>query len=176
VVRYGNVAGSRGSIIPYWKALIDQGIKALPITDERMTRFWITIDQAVQFVCDSFQRMVGGEIYVPKIPSVNIMDLADAMAPQLQKEFCGIRPGEKLNELMISADDSRHTVEYDDHFIIYPELAQDEPIPGKHPHPHIKGKLVPPGFVYASHTNTEWLSIDQLRQFLTDKGSGEWIL
>lgn len=176
VVRYGNVAGSRGSIIPYWKALIEQGIEALPITDERMTRFWITIDQAVQFVCESFERMTGGEIYVPKIPSVKIMDLAEAMAPHLKKDICGIRPGEKLNELMISADDSRHTVEYDNHFVIFPELAQDEPIPGKHPHHLIKGKLVPPGFVYASHTNTDWLEIEELRKFLAEQGNQDRIL
>lgn len=170
VVRYGNVAASRGSIIPYWKHLIDHGIGALPITDERMTRFWITLEQAVQFVCDTFQRMAGGEIYVPKIPSVKIMDLAEAIAPDLPKEFCGIRPGEKLNELMISADDARHTVEFDDHYVIYPEQAQDETV--IHPHPNLafKGNLVTPGFVYASHTNTEWLTIDQLRKFLNSKG------
>jgi UDP-N-acetylglucosamine 4,6-dehydratase len=176
VVRYGNVAGSRGSIIPYWQKLIDQGIKALPITDERMTRFWITLDQAVQFVRNCFTHMDGGEIFVPKIPSVKIMDLADAMAPQLTKEFCGIRPGEKLNELMISVDDSRHTVELQKHYIILPELAHDERIPHEHPLEHVKGKPVPPGFVYASHTNTEWLNVEEIRQFLSGQNFHEHIL
>lgn len=166
VVRYGNVAGSRGSIIPFWQKLIDQGIQSLPITDERMTRFWITLDQAVQFVCDCFKSMEGGEIFVPKIPSVKIMDIAEAMAPHLPKEFCGIRPGEKLNELMISADDARHTVEYERYYVILPELARDEPIYGQHPICRVKGQAVPAGFVYASHTNTEWLNIEDLQQFL----------
>ena len=111
--------------------MIDQGIKALPVTDERMTRFWITLEQAVQFVHDCFTNIDGGEIFVPKIPSIKIMDLAEAMAPQLQKEFCGIRPGEKLNELMISVDDSRHTIEFETHYVILPELARDEPICGE---------------------------------------------
>ncbi len=176
VVRYGNVAGSRGSIIPFWQKMIDQGIAALPVTDERMTRFWITLEQSVQFVYDCFKRMEGGEIFVPKIPSVKIMDLAEAMAPNLPKEFCGIRPGEKLNELMISADDARHTVEFDDYYVILPELAHDEPIPEPHLLSPTKGKPVPAGFVYASHTNTEWLSQEDLQQFLASHNFLERIL
>jgi UDP-N-acetylglucosamine 4,6-dehydratase len=176
VVRYGNVAGSRGSIIPFWQKLIDQGIQSLPITDERMTRFWITLDQAVQFVCDCFKYMEGGEIFVPKIPSVKIMDLAEAMAPHLPKEFCGIRPGEKLNELMISADDARHTLEFERYYVILPELARDEPIYGQHPICRVKGQAVPAGFVYASHTNTEWLSIEDLQQFLAAHDFHEKVL
>lgn len=166
VVRYGNVAGSRGSIIPFWQHLIGQGAKTLPITDERMTRFWITLDQTVQFVRESFQRMEGGEIFVPKIPSVKIMDLADAMAPSLPKEFCGIRPGEKINELMISADDARHTVEFENYYVILHEIARDEPIPHPHPSQITKGRPVSPGFVYASHTNTEWLTKDDLYRYI----------
>jgi UDP-N-acetylglucosamine 4,6-dehydratase/5-epimerase len=166
VVRYGNVAGSRGSIIPFWKNMIDQGTKTLPITDERMTRFWITLDQAVHFVRNCFDRMEGGEIFVPKIPSIKILDLAEAMAPHLPKKFCGIRPGEKLNELMISADDARHTVEFDNYYVILPELARDETIHEYTPLTPRKGQLVSAGFVYASHTNTEWLSQEDIHHFL----------
>lgn len=166
VVRYGNVAGSRGSIIPFWEKLIDQGIQALPITDKLMTRFWITLDQAVAFVCSCLKRIEGGEIFVPKIPSVRILDLADALAPHLPKEFCGIRPGEKLNELMISADDSRHTVEFEDHFVILPELATDEPIHKEIPMYRTQGRPVATGFVYASHTNQKWLDVQEICQFL----------
>lgn len=166
VVRYGNVAGSRGSIIPFWQHMISQGIKALPVTDERMTRFWITLEEAVQFVRKSFQILEGGEIFVPKIPSIKIMDLANALAPDLEKEICGIRPGEKLNELMISADDARHTLEFEKYYVILPELAKDEPLPHAEPIPRRKGQQVPAGFVYASHTNTEWLTKEQLGNYL----------
>lgn len=165
VVRYGNVAGSRGSIIRYWKKLIEQGEKALPITDSHMTRFWITLDQTVHFVRNCLMRMEGGEIFVPKIPSIKIMDLAEAIAPHLSKEFCGIRPGEKLNEMMINVEDSRHTVEFEDFYTILPEFLKENPSvspTGQFP----KGKKVNPGFVYASHTNQEWLDVGQIRQFL----------
>lgn len=176
VVRYGNVAGSRGSIIPFWQKLIDQGVKSLPITDERMTRFWITLEQTVQFVRYCFMQIEGGEIFVPKIPSIKIMDLAEAMAPDLTKEICGIRPGEKLNELMISTDDSRHTVELKDHYIILPELANDEPIDVQGPRCRIKGKPVAAGFVYASHTNTDWLHLEDIRHFLSRQDFHEHVL
>lgn len=170
VVRYGNVAGSRGSIIPYWQQLIDQGAKTLPITDERMTRFWITLEETVQFVRYCFTQMRGGEIFVPKIPSINILDLAEAMAPHLAKEFCGIRPGEKLNELMISADDSRHTLELKDHYLITPELPQNNAIPKLNSQNEIfPGTPVAADFTYASHTNTHWLSIEDIRRFLIEK-------
>lgn len=170
VVRYGNVAGSRGSIIPLWQKLIEQNIKALPITDERMTRFWITLQQAVQFVRFCFTQLKGGEIFIPKIPSIKITDLAEAMAPHLPKEYCGIRPGEKLNELMISADDNRHTVEFDKYYVILPEVPSERPIQKAHPmHSIAEKKKVPSGFVYASHTNQDWLSIEQIRQFLDGK-------
>jgi UDP-N-acetylglucosamine 4,6-dehydratase len=176
VVRYGNVAGSRGSIIPFWQKLIDQGVKALPITDERMTRFWITLEQTVQFVRYCFTHTEGGEIFVPKIPSVKIMDLAEAMAPDLPKKFCGIRPGEKLNELMISTDDSRHTVELKNHYIILPELAHDETIYTEGPSCRIRGQPVAAGFVYASHTNTEWLNVEEIREFLSGRNFHEHVL
>lgn len=164
VVRYGNVAGSRGSIIPFWKQLIDRGARTLPITDERMTRFWITLPQAVAAVRDCFIKLKGGEIYVPKIPSIKITDLAKAMAPHLPKELCGIRPGEKLNELLISEDDAPHTIEYENHYLILPQLAKDIPIQyNKGPENH---RFVPASFVYASHTNSDWLSTEKIRQFL----------
>ncbi|MBA2369040.1 MAG: UDP-N-acetylglucosamine 4,6-dehydratase (inverting) [Candidatus Protochlamydia sp.] len=168
VVRYGNVAGSRGSIIPFWQSLIGQGITSLPVTDDRMTRFWITLEESVQFVCNCFKQMQGGEIFVPKIPSIHIMDLAEAVAPGMPKEICGIRPGEKLNELMISADDARHTVELEKHYVILPELVADadERIPTEHTGVPIKGKPVPLDFIYASNTNSSWLSVDDIRHFL----------
>lgn len=169
VVRYGNVAGSRGSIIPLWRKMLEEGAKALPITDTRMTRFWITLEQSVDFVCSSFDRMRGGEIYVPKIPSIHIGDLARALAPNIPHEMIGIRPGEKLHELMIGLDDARHTIEVDDHYIILPELYT-----GNRDHTHFeqimkkyKGKPVPEGFAYASDSNTQWLNDDQLRQLIT---------
>lgn len=170
VVRYGNVAGSRGSIIPFWQQLIDQGVRALPITDQRMTRFWISLQETVQFVRYCFNNMKGGEIFVPKIPSIKILDLAEAMAPTLAKDFCGIRPGEKLSELMISADDSRHTFEFNHHYMIISELARDETsleLPSQKE--NFQGKLVPPDFIYASDTNTHWLSVAEIRRFLLDK-------
>lgn len=176
VVRYGNVAASRGSIIPFWQKLIASGVKALPITDERMTRFWITLDEAVQFVCDSFGRMKGGEIFVPKIPSIRIMDLAEALAPQLPKEICGIRPGEKLNELMVSLDDARHTVEFDDYYTILPEVATEEPIYEKPLLSRVEGISVPEDFIYASHTNTEWLNVEEIRYFLSHHNPYEEVL
>ncbi|MCE2983665.1 MAG: UDP-N-acetylglucosamine 4,6-dehydratase (inverting) [Parachlamydia sp.] len=168
VVRYGNVAGSRGSIIPYWQSLLKQGIQALPVTDERMTRFWITLEQSVDFVCQCFEKMKGGEIFVPKIPSVHIMDLAEAIAPHLPKDICGIRPGEKLHELMVSSDDARHTVEQDNCYVILPELIADadERIPTDHAADPVAGKAVAPDFTYASNTNMEWLSVEKMRRFL----------
>lgn len=170
VVRYGNVAGSRGSIIPYWQKLILQGIQTLPITDERMTRFWITLEQAVDSVCEAFKVMQGGEIFVRKIPSIKITDLAEAMAPHLPKTICGIRPGEKVNELMIGEEDARHTVECNRYYIILPELARDEAILELNQTGHIYAKPVPDHFVYASHTNTDWVTVEDLRRFLENQG------
>src|SRR5690606_23924346 len=122
VVRYGNVVGSRGSVVPFFRKLIAEGADALPITDARMTRFWITLQEGVDFVIDNFARMHGGEIFVPKIPSVRIPDLAEAMAPGMKTDVIGIRPGEKLHETMCPADDSHLTVEFADHFVIRPTI------------------------------------------------------
>lgn len=122
VVRYGNVVGSRGSVVPFFKKLIADGCDHLPITDDRMTRFWITLQQGVDFVLKNFERMQGGEIFVPKIPSVKVVDLAKAMAPNLPHKIIGIRPGEKLHEIMCPADDSHLTLEFSDHFVIKPTI------------------------------------------------------
>lgn len=166
VVRYGNVLGSRGSIIPFWLKLIAEGANALPLTDVRMTRFWITLPQALDFVIHCLQEMRGGEIFVPKIPSMKICDLAQAIAPDLPCTITGIRPGEKLHELMISSDDSRHTLEFNKYFIITPEyLTQDHPrlekfLAGR------QSKPLPDQFAYTSDTNTQWLDIPTLRELL----------
>ncbi|MBC7906148.1 MAG: UDP-N-acetylglucosamine 4,6-dehydratase (inverting) [Rhodospirillaceae bacterium] len=122
VVRYGNVVGSRGSVVPFFRKLIQDGAESLPITDERMTRFWLPLEAGIEFVLQSFLRMHGGEIFVPKIPSVRIVDLAAAMAPQLPLKVIGIRPGEKLHEIMCPADDSHLTLEFDDHYLIRPAI------------------------------------------------------
>lgn len=156
VVRYGNVVGSRGSVIPFFKEIKNTG--KLPITDVRMTRFWITLDQGVQFVLDSLDRMHGGEIFIPKIPSMKVTDLAKAIAPECELEIVGIRPGEKLHEVMITEDDSRKTLEFDDYFVIQPEFpwweSKDD------------GKSLPDGFKYSSDSNNEWLTIEQLQQLI----------
>ena len=167
VVRYGNVSESRGSIIPFWKKLIAEGVQALPVTDPRMTRFWITLDQAVDFVAQCFHEMRAGEIFVPKIPSLKITDLAEALAPGIPHKIMGIRDGEKLNELMISTDDARHTIEKGNHFVIIPEAmthdltALAQFFDGKEP------RFMPDGFSYASNTNTEWLNVEDLRKLLS---------
>ena len=158
VVRYGNVVGSRGSVVPLFKRLMEKG--KLPITDERMTRFWITLDQGVQFVIDNLERMHGGEIFVPKIPSMKVVNLAEAICPTCEIEYIGIRPGEKLHELMITEDDARRTLEYDTYYVIQPEFVwwnKDEVN---------DGKPLPDGFKYSSDTNSQWLSIDELQELI----------
>jgi len=166
VVRYGNVLGSRGSVLPYWLKLIKDGAKAIPITDKRMTRFWMTIDQAVVFVMQCFARARGGEVYVPKIPSMSIEDLATAIAPDLPHDYKAIRPGEKLHELMISVDDGRHAREYDDHYMIIPDRIVQFPealtrfLEGR------PGKKLPDEFAFASNTNERWMTIEELRTIL----------
>ena len=154
VVRYGNVVGSRGSVVPFFKKIRETGV--VPITDERMTRFWITLEQGVQFVLDNLERMHGGEIFVPKIPSMNIMDLAKAIAPECKTEIVGIRPGEKLHEAMIMEDDARHTLEYPTYYVISPEL------PWWNKENNGEGKPLPEGFAYTSDNNTEWLTVEEL--------------
>lgn len=158
VVRYGNVMGSRGSVIPLFRKLAATG--TLPITDKRMTRFWITLDQAVQFVVDSFERMEGGELYVPRIPSTTVIDLAEAIAPGTNLVEIGIRPGEKLHEEMISEDDARRTYMFDGHYVITPMLPSRELSVAK------TGKPLPEGFAYRSNTNDLWLGVDELRELL----------
>lgn len=160
VVRYGNVVGSRGSVVPFFKKMRHTG--KLPITDERMTRFWITLDQGVQFVLDNLQRMRGGEVFVPKIPSMRVVDLAEAIAPECEIEIVGIRPGEKLHEAMITEDDARRTLEFDTYYIIQPEFPW-------WPREAVEdGKPLPDGFKYTSDTNTEWLTVEELRALVEE--------
>ncbi len=166
VVRYGNVLGSRGSVIPYWEKLIAEGMTALPITDERMTRFWITLEQSVEFVVQSFMRTRGGEIFVPKIPSMKIIDLAEAMAPGLTYQFTGIREGEKLHELMIGVEDARHTLEFSDHYVVVPEIYAQDPALMKKFLVGRKGRSLPEDFSYGSNTNTQWLGVEDLRKLI----------
>ena len=156
VVRYGNVMGSRGSVIPFFRSLRERNLP-ITITDKRMTRFWITLDQAVQFVIASFDMMSGGELYVPRIPSMRIVDLAEAIAPGSPIEEIGIRPGEKLHEEMIAADDSRRTIRMADRYVVAPVLAEWG-------FPNVSGEALPDGFAYRSDTNDLWLTIDELRQ------------
>jgi UDP-N-acetylglucosamine 4,6-dehydratase len=160
VVRYGNVMGSRGSVIPYFRRLAASG-RTLPITDFRMTRFWITLPQAVDFVISSFQQMDGGELYVPRIPSMLVTDLARAVAPDSELLEVGIRPGEKLHEEMISPEDSLRTVRQSDRFIVGPSLAEWT---YKTP----EGDRVADGFSYTSDSNDLWLGVDELRQMLSE--------
>ena len=160
VVRYGNVMGSRGSVIPFFHSLKDTG--EIPITDTRMTRFMITLEQGVELVWTAFEDAMGGEIYVKKIPSMNIVDLAKAVAPAAKHKIIGIRPGEKLHEQMISTEDSFHTFEYDGYYKILPSIyncsTESERING--------GKKCPEGFSYASDTNTEWMSVETLQKWM----------
>lgn len=160
VVRYGNVVGSRGSVIPFFKKIRETG--TLPITDPRMTRFWITIEQSVQFVLKCLELMQGGELFVPKIPSMNIMDLARAIAPKCEHKIIGIRPGEKLHEVMITKDDSRHTLEFEDYYIVEPEFHWWS----NEGHIANGGKPVKEDFKYASNTNDRWLTVEELRELI----------
>lgn len=161
VVRYGNVAGSRGSVIPFFQNIIDNGGKELPITDYRMTRFWISLEQGVELVIKALTEAHGGETFISKIPSFKVTDLAEAMLPGCKKPEVGIREGEKLHEVMVTREDSLHTYEYEKHFIVYPHYnwwISDDIIPG--------GKLVEPEFEYSSGTNTDWLSVEELQKKL----------
>lgn len=157
VVRYGNVAGSRGSVIPFFKNIIENGGKELPITDYRMTRFWIDLEEGVELVIKALSDARGGETFISKIPSFKITDLAEAMLPGCEKPEVGIREGEKLHEIMVTREDSMTTYEYDKHYIIYPHYDwwNREVLPG--------GKLVETGFEYNSGNNTHWLGVEQLR-------------
>jgi len=168
VVRYGNVVGSRGSVVPFFRKLIAEGASSLPITDARMTRFWITLQEGVDFVIRNFVRMHGGEIFVPKIPSVRITDLAEAMAPGLQQEVIGIRPGEKLHETMCPADDSHLTVEFSDHFVIRPTIKFFRgDIDYLTNNLEERGETVAQGFEYSSGTNPHFLNVDEIKTYNT---------
>ena len=161
VVRYGNVIGSRGSVIPFFMQRKAEGV--LPITDARMTRFWITLGEGVQFVLDSLERMQGGEIFVPKIPSMNIMDVAKVVAPECRTEIIGIRPGEKLHEIMITQDDAINTVEFDSHYVIQPATSwwnREAYIAST------KGRTVPEEFHFSSDNNSWWMTQDELADLL----------
>jgi UDP-N-acetylglucosamine 4,6-dehydratase len=162
VVRYGNVAGSRGSVIPFFKKLIADGVKEIPITDLRMTRFWLKLEEAVEMVIEAIDTMNGGELFVRKIPSMKITDLALAMAPNLKLKEIGIRPGEKIHETMISSEDSRSTIELEKYYIIKPESEElrDRIL--------IKGKPVDVNFEYNSGNNSQWLTIPQMKDLIKE--------
>lgn len=166
VVRYGNVVGSRGSVVPFFKRLISEKASYLPITDMRMTRFWINLQQGVDFVLTNFERMWGGEIFVPKIPSVRISELAAVMAPDIEQRVIGIRPGEKLHEIMCPADDSHLTIEFSDHYVIGPTIS----FTGRSNDFRVNkigeaGVIVPQGFEYHSGTNPVFLSAQEIGEF-----------
>jgi UDP-N-acetylglucosamine 4,6-dehydratase len=164
--RYGNVVGSRGSVIPLFKEQAQNGV--VTVTDKRMTRFWITLEQGVEFVIRCLERMRGGEVFVPKIPSMNIMDLVVAIAPGCRVEFTGIRPGEKLHEVLIPVDEARHALEFDDMYVVQPV------------HPWwgetslLGGRPLPDGFSYGSDTNSQWLSVEDLRMMVGEGEGGEF--
>ncbi|MES2324947.1 MAG: UDP-N-acetylglucosamine 4,6-dehydratase (inverting) [Pseudomonadota bacterium] len=172
VVRYGNVVGSRGSVIPFFQKLLAQGVTELPITDERMTRFWITLQDGVDFVFKDFERMHGGEIFIPKIPSATILDLAKAMAPDLPLKIIGIRPGEKLHEIMCPFDDSHLTLEFHDHFVIKPSISFALEVDYAKNNKGEAGTPVPDGFEYNSGTNPEFLNVEQITKLIKE-GSEE---
>lgn len=163
VARYGNVLGSRGSIIPLWKQMLQEGATSLPVTDPRMTRFWITLEQAAQFVLMCMNSMFGGEIFIPKLPSMRIEELAEALAPGIPKKTIGIREGEKLHELMISQDDSRRTLSFNGYYVILPETKHGDPYPKSF---FEEGKSMKEGFSYTSDTNPEWITAKELSKLL----------
>ncbi|OGV42605.1 MAG: UDP-N-acetylglucosamine 4,6-dehydratase (inverting) [Lentisphaerae bacterium GWF2_57_35] len=159
VVRYGNVVGSRGSVVPFFLHERKKGI--LPITDDRMTRFWITLEQGASLVLNALDRMLGGELFIPRIPSMRISDLARVIAPECRQEVVGIRPGEKLHEVMIAMDDGRQTFQFDNYFVIKPLSS-----PWREDWSALKGRPCPPDFYYGSDNNTEWLSDEQLTRMI----------
>ncbi len=165
VVRYGNVAGSRGSIVPIFEELIKKGATKLPITDTRMTRFWITLDEATEFIFKAFDRMKGGEIFIPKIPSIRIVDLAKAMLPKGKINIIGLRPGEKLSEKLFSGNESHLTIEFKDHYVIRPSVIfQEKKIDYYKNGKKEIGKNVKDGFEYRSDNNKDFLTIDQIKK------------
>lgn len=163
IVRYGNVAGSRGSVIPLFHRLIREGCTQLPVTDVRMTRFWISLTQGVELVIKALAEAQGGETFISKIPSFKVTDLAEAMLPGCQIRETGIRPGEKLHEIMVTTEDSHTTYEYEKHFIIYPQMTWND-----RQQPDLSGRKVEEGFSYSSGSNTEWLSVENIRKLLQE--------
>lgn len=170
VVRYGNVLGSRGSIVPRWRAMAKAGATEVTVTDDRMTRFWITLEQAAQFVVDNFARMMGAEIFVPKIPSMKIMDLANAIMPDANITITGIRPGEKLHELMIGEDDARHSFEFDEYYVISPQANLGSSLATAERLMERGGQSLPDGFHYSSDTNDRWLDVPGLQDLIDQLG------
>lgn len=166
VVRYGNVVGSRGSVVPFFQKLVREGAKEIPITDPRMTRFWITLDQGVEFVVKSFRRMAGGEVFVPKIPSMRLVDLAAALAPGVAQRTVGVRPGEKLHEVMCPAESAHQTLEYDDHYVITPAILYSKPENFALNRLGESARAVPDGFEYSSDKNAQWLTAERLKDLL----------
>ena len=163
IVRYGNVAGSRGSIIPLFDRIIKEGGTELPITDVRMTRFWISLTEGIELVIKALAEAKGGETFISKIPSFRVTDLAEAMLPGCKLKEIGIRPGEKLHEIMVTTEDSATTYEYDKHFIVYPQMTWNS-----RQQPDLSGKKVAEGFSYSSGSNTEWLSVEDIRERLKE--------
>ena len=166
VVRYGNVMGSRGSVIPFFQKLLREGATELPITDARMTRFWITLQQGVDFVIKNFERMHGGEIFVPKIPSATVTALAEALAPGMPQKIIGIRPGEKLHEVMCPQDDSHLTLGFHDHYVIKPTISFAVPVDFALNNIGEQGTPVAEGFEYSSGTNTDFIDVEQIRAMI----------
>ncbi len=166
VVRYGNVVGSRGSVVPFFKKLIDMNAEHLPITSDKMTRFWITLEQGVEFVLKNFERMQGGEIFVPKIPSMGMVDLAKAIAPHMVTKIIGIRPGEKLHEVMCPSDDSHLTLEFHDHYVIQPTIQFSHQYDFTRNNLGETGEPVESGFEYNSGSNNNWLNENQLLEMI----------
>jgi len=168
VVRYGNVVGSRGSVIPFFKKLVQDKATEIPITDPRMTRFWITLQEGVDFVLKNFARMQGGEVFVPKIPSMKIVDLASAIAPGVPTKVVGVRPGEKLHEVMCPADDYHLTIEFPDHYVIRPTIQfADAKVDYQYNQLGEEGTPVPEGFQYSSDRNKEWLTKEHLLEVIS---------
>lgn len=165
-VRYGNVIGSRGSVVQLFRQLAAKKTSAIPITHPEMTRFWITLKQATQLIFDSFERMTGGEVFVPKIPSMRIIDLANTLAPDIPQHIIGLRPGEKLHELLCPAETSRVTLEFPDHYVILPATTNNDRVNEYSNALGQRGSLVPNGFQYCSLTNTDWLSSQDLRRII----------
>ena len=164
VVRYGNVVGSRGSVVPFFKKLLQEGADSLPVTSEQMTRFWLTLKQGVEFVFSAFNRMQGGEIFVPKIPSIRIVDLVKAMTPTGQYHLVGIRPGEKIHEIMCPSDDSHLTLEFHDHFVLKPTISFSRIVDYSINPLNEKGVPVKEGFDYNSGNNTHFLTVEEIQQ------------